>query len=54
MGLLISAMSFNLFFEPYNVIPTGSGGLALIISEFINLDVSLVTFGINLVLLLGF
>ena len=52
MGLLVSALSFNLFFEPYNVIPSGSGGLALLISEFVNMDVALATFLINLILLL--
>lgn len=52
MGMLISAISFNLFFEPYNVIPSGSGGLALLISNVINVDVSLVTFLVNLILLL--
>ena len=51
MGLLVSALSFNLFFDPYNVIPSGSGGLALLISEFFNLDVALVTFLVNSTLL---
>ena len=52
MGLLISALSFNLFFLPYNVVPTGSGGLAFLLSELSGLEVSLVTFGINTILLL--
>lgn len=52
MGLLISAFSFNLFFEPYNVIPTGSTGLALLISPFINLDIALIALIINLILLI--
>lgn len=52
MGMLISAIAFNLFFEPYNVIPTGSGGLAFLLSELSGLDVSLVTFMISLLLLL--
>ena len=51
MGLLISAFAFNLFFLPYDVIPTGSGGLALLLSRFTNIDVSLVTFGVNLIIL---
>ena len=55
MGMLISAFAFNLFFQPYNVIPTGSSGLAFIISEITKIDVSLVAFGVSLVLiLLGF
>ena len=52
MGMLISAMAFNLFFSPYNVIPTGSSGFALILSELSKLDVSLVTFMLCLLLLL--
>ena len=52
MGLLVSALSFNLFFDSYNVIPSGSGGLALLISEFINVDVALVTFLVNFTLLI--
>lgn len=52
MGMLIAAIAFNLFFASYHVIPTGSGGLAFLLSELSGLDVSLVTFGVNLVLLL--
>ena len=43
MGLLISAFAFNLFFEPYGVIPTGSSGLAYLIAYVINYDVALIT-----------
>ena len=52
MGMLVSAMAFNLFFSPYNVIPTGSSGFALLISEVSGLEVSLVTFMLCLLLLL--
>lgn len=52
MGMLISAMAFNLFFEPYNVIPTGSGGLSFLIAYVLELDISLVTLIVSLVLLL--
>lgn len=52
MGMLISAMAFNLFFEPYGVIPMGSSGLAFLISEIIDVDVSIITLGVNLILLL--
>ena len=52
MGMLISALAFNLFFDPYNVIPTGSGGLAFLLSELSGLEVSLVTFMVCLLLLL--
>ena len=52
IGMLISAMAFNLFYEPYNVIPTGSSGLALLLSEIIPVSISLITFLICLILLL--
>lgn len=52
MGMLISAFAFNLFYEPYNVVPSGSGGLALLVSKFIKVDLSLIVLIINLILLL--
>ena len=52
MGLLISAIAFNLFYEPYEVIPTGSGGLAYLISYVINYDVVVITFVVNFILLI--
>lgn len=52
MGMLISAMAFNLFFNPYNVIPTGSSGLALLLSRIVDIDVSLITFAISLMIFL--
>ena len=55
MGLLISAIAFNLFFEPYEVVPTGSGGLAYLISYVFNGDVAFITLVINfLLLIVGF
>ena len=51
MGLLISAFAFNLFFEPYGVVPTGSGGLGYLIAYVFNSDVALITFIVNLILL---
>lgn len=52
MGLLISAFSFNLFFQPYNIIPTGSSGLAFLVSYIIDADVALMTLIINLFILI--
>ena len=52
MGLLIGAFAFNLFFEPYNVIPTGTSGLGLLLSNFINIDVAIIVLVINLILLI--
>ena len=51
MGLLISAFAFNLFFESYGIVPTGSGGLGYLIAYVINSDVALITFIVNLILL---
>jgi len=54
VGTLIGAFSFNLFYYPYNVIHTGSTGLAVLINEFLNIDPSIMIFIVNsLLLLLG-
>ena len=50
IGMFISAFAVNLFFEPYNVIPTGSSGLALLISKFSNIDLSLISFVISVII----
>jgi len=52
MGMLISAMAFNLFFEPYNVIPNGSGGFSFLIAYVIDADISLITLIVSLILML--
>lgn len=52
MGMLVNAIAFNLFFDKYSVIPTGSSGLALLISNFISVDISLILLVVNLVLLI--
>ena len=52
MGMLVSALGFNLFFEPYDIIPTGSSGLAFLISTITKIDMALVTFGVSLMLLI--
>lgn len=52
MGMLISAMAFNLFFEPYSVIPGGSGGLSFLIADVFGGDISLVTLIVCLLLML--
>lgn len=52
MGMLLSAFAYNLFFLPYNVVPTGSGGLVLLLSEYFSLDASLVQMGVNTIIFL--
>ena len=44
MGMLISSFAYNLFFAPNHVIPTGSSGLASLISIVFEIDMSLITF----------
>lgn len=54
LGLLISALAYNLLFVPYEIIPTGSSGLALLISRYVSLDDAIIILLINLgCLLLG-
>ena len=52
MGMLISALAFNLFYDPYNIVPAGSSGLALIVSRFVNFDVSIIIWIISFSLLM--
>ncbi len=52
MGMLIMALAFNLFFDKYNIIPTGSNGLALLISEFSIINVSIIILLVGLVCLI--
>ncbi len=52
MGMLIGAFAFNLFFDKYDIIPTGSSGLALLIANYVTIPVSLVIFIVSLVFLL--
>lgn len=52
MGMLIMAIAFNLFFDRYNIIPTGSNGLSLLISELIPVDVSIVILVVGLICLM--
>jgi len=40
-GVLLSAISFVLFFKPYNIVTGGTTGLALIINEIIPINISL-------------
>lgn len=52
MGMLIGAVAFNLFFDKYDVIPTGSSGLALLINNYVDVSISLLIFIVSLVFLL--
>lgn len=52
MGMLIMAIAFNLFFDRYNIIPTGSNGLALLLSKFIPVNISIIILVVGLVCLI--
>lgn len=52
MGMLISAFAFNLFFDRYNIMPTGHNGLSLLIGEFIPVHISLIILVVGLVCLI--
>lgn len=53
IGTLISALSFNLFFLPYNFVSGGLGGLAVIINNFFpNINTYLVIFIGNLIFII--
>lgn len=51
-GALVLAFAFNLFFEGYGIIPTGSGGLALILTKYIPFSSSILLLIIGLICLI--
>jgi len=52
MGVAISAISVSVFYEPHDIVTSGSTGIALIITNFINIDLSLMIFTVCSILLL--
>lgn len=52
MGMLIMAIAFNLIFNKYNVVPTGSSGLSLLLSKYIPVNVSIIVLIVGLVCLI--
>ena len=55
MGMFISAFALNLFYIRYDIIPMGSNGLALLVSEYTGIDESMTIFILSFIcLLLGF
>lgn len=51
MGMLICAISINLFYKPYDVVTTGSTGFAILINKYIDIDLSLIVFVISSIML---
>lgn len=55
MGILISAISVSVLYEPYDIVTSGSTGVAILITKFIPIDLSLVIFVVcSLLLVIGF
>ena len=52
MGMLVGAISVSVFYEPHDIVTSGSTGIALIITNFINIDLSLMIFTVCSILLL--
>jgi len=50
-GMTFSAISVNVFYNPNNVVTTGSTGLAIILNKFINIDLSLIILALSAILL---
>ena len=51
-GVIISSFAFNLFYNRYTVVSSGSGGLSILLSKFLPVDISLILLVINLICLL--
>lgn len=51
MGMLICGISVNLFLEPYDVSTIGGTGIAILISKYLNINLSLVIFTISSIML---
>lgn len=51
-GIFLSAFSFNLFFEPYNIVTGGSTGLSIIFKRYFNIDPSLFVLIISILLII--
>ena len=52
LGTCILAFAFNLFFKEYSIIPTGSSGLALLLTQYTFFDVSILILIIGLICLI--
>lgn len=47
IGTLLCAIGVSVFYNPNNVVTSGSTGLAILINKFINIDLSLVVFALS-------
>jgi len=51
-GVFISAFAFNLFYQRYNIVVSGTTGLAVLLDNFIPIDVSIIILVLNLLCLM--
>ena len=51
-GVMLSAFALNLFYQRYNVVAGGSTGLSILLSNFMDIDISLILLVLNLVCLI--
>ena len=51
-GMFLSSVSFNLFFQPYNIVTGGTSGLSLIARELFGIDPSLFIFIASIILII--
>ena len=53
--MLLCSIAINLFYEPYDIVTSGSTGIAMLANNYLNIDLSLIVFTIlSITLVLGF
>ena len=52
IGIIISAISFDIFFVPYGIIPSGNSGIAIIFNRLFNLNEALTILLLSMMLLI--
>lgn len=54
-GVVLSSLAFNLFYQRYNIVVSGTGGLSVLICNYIDFDISIILLILNLICLtIGF
>ena len=51
-GVTLSAFAFNLFYQRYNIVAGGGNGLSILLSNYINIDISIIILVVNLICLM--
>ena len=50
-GVFLSAFAFNLFYQRYSVVVSGTTGLSILLNHFIHVDISIIILVLNLICL---